>query len=182
MNLSVQLNQSRGWLFAYGILLIILGIIAISVAALTTLISVVFLGILLLLGGIFALYDTFKSWRHKPGSFILHLILALLFIAAGIMLIEKPILGAISLTLLLAVFYIVVGIFRIITALSLNIAFKGWHIVSGIIALVLGILILAHLPASSLLIIGLFIGIDLIFSGLGYFLLALANKNRGLAA
>ncbi len=176
MDPSVHLHKHRGWLLVYGIILILLGLVAISVAALTTLLSVMFLGGVLLVVGIFSIFDSFKSWRHRLSSFILHLILALLFIVAGLMLILKPAVGAISLTLLLAIFYLAVGIFRILSAMALRLPYWGWRLLSGVIALVISALILVYLPASSLLIIGLLIGVDLLFSGWALVILGLTKN------
>lgn len=176
MDVLVNYNKNWGWFLAFGILLLILGIVAICCAVLTTLVSIIFLGFLLLLGGIIVFIDTFKYWHKSAGYFILHLLIAILYIIAAIMLIRHPLVGAISITFFLAIFYIVLGIFRAIGAISLRLPYWGWSFFSGIVALILGILILIHWPASSLFILGLFVGIDLIFAGWSYIMLSFASR------
>lgn len=177
MNSHSAYGENWGWFFAWGLLLLILGLCAISVAAFTTLISVIFLGALILISGIVIIIDSFKFWRGKGGGFILHLIMGILYVVVGAMLIESPILGAISLTLILGVFYLVLGAVRVIYSLSLRTPSWGWSFVSGLIALILGLLILANWPAASLLIIGLFVGIDLLFVGWTYIMVSLFGRS-----
>ncbi len=178
MERSVTLNKNWGWFLLYGIALVILGVIAISAATLTTVISVIFIGSLLLIAGFILLIDTFVSWRHKAGGFIVHLIISLLYLIAGFMLIKTPVVGAASLTLIMAIFYIIVGLFRILDASIFKLPNYGWRIFSGIIALVLGIIIIANWPAASLYIIGLFVGIELLFIGWTYIILSIAAKDQ----
>ncbi len=168
------LTRHRSLFIALGVALIVVGLIAISVSVFTTLVSVIFLGVLLLISGAFVVVDAFRYWWHKWSGFFLHLVIGVLYLAAGLILISNPLSGAISLTLLLAIFYILLGGFRIVGSFSLQTPRWGWSLFNGIIALLLGILILAHWPASSLFIIGLFVGIDLLVSGFAYIMLALS--------
>jgi uncharacterized membrane protein HdeD (DUF308 family) len=161
---------SRYWaaFFIWGLLLVILGIIAIYIAELTTLISVIFLGVVILVGGIVIIFDSFAFWWGTWSGFFLHLIMGILYLAVGASLIANPILAAVSLTLLLGIFYIVIGVFRVSYSLSLRVARWGWNFLSGFISILLGVLILAGWPALSLWLIGVFVGIDLVFGGLAY--------------
>jgi uncharacterized membrane protein HdeD (DUF308 family) len=144
---------------------------------LTTIISMVFIGALLIVGGIVIMIDAFTFWRaHAWSSFALHILIGLLYFCAGIMLIESPLAGSISLTFLLGLFYIIVGVFRIITSLSIRQPKWGWNFFSGLLALVLGTMILESWPASGLFVIGLFVGIDLLFIGFVYIMGALAAR------
>lgn len=169
---------SKNWVLflVWGIALIILGLLAISISTLTTLVSVFFLGVLIFIGGIFIFIDAFKSWRDSWGSFFLHIVMAILYLIAGAMLMINPTSAAISLTFILGVFYIVLGAFRLGSSFNFDLPHWGWRFFNGIIALLLGILILVHWPASSLFIIGLFIGIDLVFTGLTYAMLAVSAR------
>jgi len=170
-------SENWGWFLALGIALIILGAFAISVSELTTLISVMLLGFTVLAGGIVIIIDTFKFWWRKWSGFALHLIMGLLYLFVGFMLIKSPLSAAISLTLLLSILFIGVGIFRIIYAITNRMPGWGWNLFNGIITLLLGLLIIANWPASSLTIIGLFVGIDLFFCGWAYVMVALASRN-----
>jgi uncharacterized membrane protein HdeD (DUF308 family) len=181
MEMPGYLSKSWGWFLTYGIVLLLLGLVAISDATLLTVISVVLLGVLLIVGGIVSLVDTFRFWRHKASGFVLHLLISIFYFIAGAMLIKNPLVGAASLTMVLAVFYIVLGIFRILGAITLRLPAWGWRLCSGILALVLGLIILAYWPAASLMLIGLVIGIELLFLGWTYILLGIAAKRQRMA-
>ncbi|MBA3660396.1 MAG: DUF308 domain-containing protein [Gammaproteobacteria bacterium] len=171
-------NYSQGWnwLLLWGVALVILGVVAISAAAMTTLISVIFLGVVIFIAGLVLMIDTFKSWWTTWPAFFLHFFMALLYLFVGMMLIGDPVSSSISLTLLLGIFYFAIGLVRIIYSFYLHTQRFGYNFFSGLISLLLGILILANWPAGSLMIIGLFVGIDLLFSGLSYIMLALSAK------
>jgi uncharacterized membrane protein HdeD (DUF308 family) len=170
-------NQSSNRFLLWGIALVILGIIAVGAATMTTLISVIFLGFLLMFAGIMIVIDAFTFWRNVGLSFFLPLLLGVLYFAVGIMLIKSPILASISLTLFLGVFYLIIGLFRIISSFFIRIPTWGWGLFSGVISLILGILILTSWPQSGLYIIGLFIGIDLLFVGWTYIMASLAARS-----
>lgn len=170
------LGKNWGWILAFGLSLFALGILAISFASFTSLVSVVFLGALLTIGGLIVIIDTFRSWWGAWSGFIIHLISGLLYCIVGVMLMSGPALGSISLTLLLAIFYIIMGIFRISYSLMLPLPRKGLNIFNGVVSLILGILILAEWPSSGLFIIGLFVGIDLLIAGWVYIMAAFSVR------
>jgi uncharacterized membrane protein HdeD (DUF308 family) len=161
---------------AAGILLTLLGLLAIYAAVFTTLISVVILGFIIFFSGAVITFDTFTFWRGKQSGFFLQLIFSILYLLVGLALIINPMAASISLTLLLGVFYIVIGIFRLAFSPTLRAPKWGWGWFNGVITLLLGILIITSWPASGLYIIGLFIGIDLLFCGWSYIMLAIAAK------
>ncbi len=177
MEVATGLNKRWGWFVGFGVVLIALGIFAVGAAVLTTLLSVMFLGVILIISGAVIVINALRTWQDGAGSFALSLVLGILYLIAGILLIKHPASVAMSITLLLAIFYMVVGFFRILGALSLRVPRWGWGFFSGAITLILGILILAHWPASGLFVIGLFIGIDLILYGWSYVLLGLATRS-----
>lgn len=178
MMTTPKVGKHPGLFLLWGIIIVILGIIAISVSVFTTLVSVLFLGFLLIFGSLVMIFDTFKTWRKDHKHFILFLVFSLLYLIVGIMLVKHPLLAAVSITLILGIFYLIVGIFRIIGSIALHLPHWGWSLVSGIIALILGLLILMHWPASSLIVIGLFVGIDLLFLGWTYIILALTVRKQ----
>lgn len=171
------LSRNWGWMLLWGLVLIALGCVAISAATLTTILSVIFLGVIIFIAGVVLLIDSFKSWWGRWGGFFLHLIVSLLYLAVGAMLIQNPISGSVSLTLLLGAFFLVIGVFRIIYSLSFLLPQWGLTLLSGIISLTLGILILSNWPVSGLFVIGLFIGIDLLVAGFTYVIFALTIRN-----
>jgi uncharacterized membrane protein HdeD (DUF308 family) len=174
----IAFNKNWGLFLVWGILLVILGTLAISTSILTTVISMIFIGALLVVGGIVITIDAFTFWRrHVWSNFFLYLLIGVMYFIAGIYLIESPLAASISLTLLLGIFYNVVGVFRIITSLIGRQPKWGWNFFSGIIALLLGTMIMASWPASGLYIIGLFVGIDLLFLGWVYIIGALSARS-----
>ncbi|MDD2903110.1 MAG: HdeD family acid-resistance protein [Syntrophales bacterium] len=162
------------WLLAVGIISIFVGVFALGSSVLMTLASVILFGwILLLVGGIEIGHSFYqKEW----GGFLLHLVNGILAIVVGFLLATNPGASAVMLTLLLAMFFMVGGIFRIITALMMRFPSWGWRLLNGVVALVLGILIWNQWPLSGLWVIGFFVGIDLIFSGWASVMLALAAR------
>lgn len=160
----------------WGLVLIALGCIAIYLAQIATILTVVMLGALLTAAGVIVTFDSFKTWWGRSEGFFLHFISGILYLILGILLLVSPLVGAITLTLVMSVFFIIIGIFRIILSPLLRFPRWGWSFVSGIITLILGILILAQMPTSGLFIIGLFVGIDLLLWGWTYLTLAIFAK------
>ncbi len=169
--------KNSGWFLFWGVLLAALGIVAVGAAAFTTLLTVVVLGFLLFIGGCIMLLDTFSFWRGKAGSFFVHLVFALLYLAVGIILMNNPVEGSVSLTLIIGVFYLVAGMYRLIFNTMIQMPRWGWGFFNGLISLLLGILILSSWPQSSLFIIGLFVGIDLFFAGMFYIMASFAARS-----
>jgi uncharacterized membrane protein HdeD (DUF308 family) len=173
-----RLHGSWGWFVALGVALVILGAVCILGEVETTLITVIVLGWFLLISGVVALIHAFqtRTWN----GFFLYLLSAVLRLLTGYLLIRYPLIGALSLTLLLASLFIVGGVFRAVGAFSLRFPLWGWTAVSGIIALLLGVMLLAQLPASSLWFLGLAVGIDLVFEGSGLIALGTALRRRAV--
>ncbi len=170
-----ELRTNWGWFLLLGILFIALGTIAIATSAFVTVISVILLGSMLLIGGIFQIAYAF--WMREWTGFFLALLAGILYTVIGLMLTIHPAVGAVSLTLLLAAFYIVGGLFRIVGSLMMRFEMWGWALFSGIIKFALGMLIWAGWPETGLWVFGLFIGIDLLFYGWFWVLLALSARN-----
>ncbi len=159
-----------------GIFFIILGTVALFSAFISTLSTVILFGILLTASGISHLIHAF--WTPEWKGFFGQIILGILATVIGWLLVMNPTLGAVSLTLLLAAFFIASGLFKIVSSLMYHGEHWGWLLANGILSLILGILVYAQWPAASLWIIGMFIGIDLIFTGWSNILLALFVRKR----
>jgi uncharacterized membrane protein HdeD (DUF308 family) len=168
------LRRSWGWFLVLGILEIILGTIAIGSTFIATLATVVFFGWLLLIGGILSAVHAF--WRKRWRGFFLDLIIGVLYVVAGFFMVEEPLAAAASLTLLIAAFLIMGGIFRIVVALTGHLEHWGWVLLNGVITLALGIMIWRQWPSSATWVIGLFIGIELIFYGWSLVMLSMIAK------
>ena len=163
-----------GFFLAEGIILIILGLAAILVPLLATLAFTIFFGWLLLISGVVGLFSTFKM-RPAPG-FWWSLVSAILAIGVGVLLLGWPVRGALSLTLLLIVFFLVEGIATIMFAIEYRPSLParwGWMVASGVVDLILAGLIFAQFPSSALWAIGLLLGINMVFGGTTLIVLAL---------
>jgi uncharacterized membrane protein HdeD (DUF308 family) len=172
------LEKNWGWLLALGILFVVLGTIGIGMAVTLTIASLLVFGVLLLAGGIVQLIEAFKNkgWR----SVLWHVLIAILYIVAGITVLDDPVLASKVLTLLLAGVILVIGIFRVAMALQhRGTAGWIWTLLGGIVSIALGVMIYLRWPVSGLWLIGMFVAIDLIVSGWTYILLALAARRAG---
>ena len=172
--LKKQLNKNANWFLALGIGLVVMGTLALMFAYTSTIFSVMYFGILLTIMGVFEGIKAFKLSQWS--SFFLHLFLGVIYTLAGLFIISNPLVNAITLTLFIAIFFVVSGISRIIFALAKHVPHQNWLILNGIITLLLGILIWAQWPVSGLWIIGMFVGIDAIFTGWAWIMLSLAAK------
>jgi len=172
------LRKSSFWLLVLGALLIVVGLVAISSSFIATLATVVMLGILLMIGGVVEIVDAFlgRGWR----GFWMHLLAGILYLVLGFLLVQRPLAAAAFFTLMLATAFFVGGLFRIIVALSERFYGWGWVLLNGIITLVLGILIWQEWPEAAYWVIGLFVGIDMLFAGWSLVITALTI--RGIAA
>jgi uncharacterized membrane protein HdeD (DUF308 family) len=161
-----------------GIILVILGLLAIAVPLIATIAFTILIGWLFLISGIVGLITTFWA-RHAPG-FWWSLLSAIIAIAAGVVLLIWPVSGSISLTLVLIAFFVVEGIASIMYAMDHRGGASGrwaWMLVSGIIDLVLAAIIFFGLPETALWALGLLVGINLLFGGSALIAMALAARH-----
>ncbi|MBV8765027.1 MAG: HdeD family acid-resistance protein [Hyphomicrobiales bacterium] len=177
---TITTSMQEHWVLflVEGIILVILGLAAIIVPPLATLAVAIFLGWLFLISGIVGLVTTFMM-RHAPG-FWWSLVSAVLGIAVGIVLIGWPVSGAVSLTLVLIVFFIIEGAASIMFALEHRRELSGrwgWMLASGIVDLILAGIIFAGLPLSAAWAIGLLAGINLVFGGSALIAMALHARS-----
>jgi uncharacterized membrane protein HdeD (DUF308 family) len=180
LNASPELEPLRaksGWIVALGVVYVIVGLVALGSVVTATVASVFVVGIMMVVAGVAEVVNAFqvKTW----GNFLLWLILGVLYIIAGFVTFENPLLAAAFLTLLLGAALLVSGVMRIVLAFSMKDGMPWIGVaVSGIITLLLGLVVLAHWPISSIYILGIFLGIDLIFAGAGWIGLGLGLQKR----
>ena len=172
-----ELHRHSNWFVGLGIALIVLGFIAAGSAVATTVVSLVLFGWLLILGG--AMEIAYGAWRKTWSGFFIDLLIGVLYAVVGFMIVANPQASALGLTLLISMFLIVGGVFRIIAAFSSRYPNWGWLALHGALSLVLGILIWQGWPATGLWVIGLFIGLELIFNGAALMMLGMAAKRLG---
>ncbi len=168
-------RKNWGWLLALGVIFLIMGTLGMGMTLFLTLTSLIFLGVFMLAGGIFQLVTAFREKSGK--SLVLSLLLALLYVIAGIWVIINPALASVFATAMIAGILSALGVLRLIAAFDRKPAKGwGWLLLSGILTLALAIMIFAQWPSSALWVIGLFLAIEMIFHGWAYILTALALR------
>ncbi len=169
-----KLKGAWCWFLFLGAALIILGIMALGYAVLFTVATVEILGIFFIVGGVLHIAGAFftGSW----GGLFLTLMMGALQLVVGLICFRHPAEAAIVYTLIMAIFFMVGGLFRICAVLAGKFSGRGWVLINGIIALALGVMIWQQMPFSGLWVIGTFLGIDLIFTGWSYFILGLGVR------
>jgi uncharacterized membrane protein HdeD (DUF308 family) len=175
----------RHWVLflSEGIVLVILGLLALLAPVIASVAATVLFGWLLLLSGVIGLVSTFRA-RHAPG-FWWSLLSAAIGIVAGVLLLGWPLLGTLSLTAVLIAFLLAEGAVTVMYALEHRSAPSGrwgWMLASGIVDVVLGLLLLIGLPGTALWALGLLLGINLIFGGWALIFMALHARPSSAAA
>jgi uncharacterized membrane protein HdeD (DUF308 family) len=177
---EVREGLRRSWkvLMAVGVLAIFVGCVAIVVPAVASVGTAIFIGWLLVFAGAFLVAGAFTA--HSIGTVVLRLIWAFLTVLVGLWLIVEPDNGTLTLTVVLGIYFLFMGITRIAVAFEAR-GREGAGLLglSGLAGLLIGILILAELPSSADWAIGLLVGIDLIFAG--WTLTSFALLGRDLA-
>ena len=167
------LSKSRGWLIAGGILSVIVGFLAIGSPYLFSIVITQLLGAFLLVSGVIGLFVTVTSGH--TGHRVINALSALLRILAGGVLLFMPMKGALTITLILAIVFVMEGVFSIGGALSMR-KHAGWPLLllNGIVAVVLGLMVLNRWPSDAGWVLGLLYGIQCLFSGFSLLALGLS--------
>ena len=158
-----EIRKSWGWFLALGILLMILGAVCIVKAQTATAFSILVLGWVLVISGVFWLVNAFLTFNWS--LFFLCLLNALIRGAVGYLLIRHPGAGAEGVTMVVAVLFIVAGLFRIVASSVIKFPWWGLTVLAGLVSLALGMYILANWAAASAIFLGIVIGVDLFFDG-----------------
>jgi uncharacterized membrane protein HdeD (DUF308 family) len=166
-----ELVQYWGWFLAFGIGLLVLGGIAVARSVTATVVTMLFFGWLLVFASAIEIAQAVMVGRWA--GFFHHLLPAILFGVAGLLLVTRPVISAEVVTVIIAMLFLIGGLFQLIGSLAITLPGWGWQAADGIITFILGLLVLAQWPASGLWVIGLFVGIDLIFYGIAWIALAL---------
>jgi uncharacterized membrane protein HdeD (DUF308 family) len=161
--LSEALHERSTALLVLGSVITVLGVAALFSNVAATVTSVYFFGGLMLAAGITELVLTFFARRWTGVAS--HLIIGVLAAVAGVFIIRAPLMGAGTLTLLLSAWLLASGIGEVVYSLAYRTENWGWTLASGIASGVLGGLLLASWPSSSVWALGLYVGIALIFHG-----------------
>jgi uncharacterized membrane protein HdeD (DUF308 family) len=172
------LRDKWGWIVALGVIFMLAGVIALGSVLMATVSAVYIIGIMMIMAGVTEIITAFnvKDW----GKFALWMLLGLLYVAAGVIAFLNPFAAATILTLMLGVALMIGGIVRGFLAWHVREAGKpwGWVAFSAVITILLGLMIVLQWPYSSFYVLGVFLGIDLIFIGSSWLMIGLALKKR----
>lgn len=160
-----------------GILLVILGLAAVVIPPLASLAVTIFLGWMFLISGIAGLVLTF--WARQMPGFWWSLISAVLAVVAGIILLAQPVQGTLTLTIVVGAYFLAEGVASIMYALEHRRELSerwSWLVVAGLMDLLIAAIIITGLPGSALWVIGLLVGINLVFGGASLIGMALAAR------
>jgi uncharacterized membrane protein HdeD (DUF308 family) len=174
------LRDKWGWIVALGVVYVVAGVIALGSVVMATVATVWLVGIMMIIAGVFEVINAFqiRTW----GRFLFWLLLGILYIVAGFIAFESPLLTAVWLTLLLGAALVASGIVRIFLGFNMKGGTPwGWVVASGVITLLLGAIILVHWPNSGFYALGVILGVDLVFAGASWIALGLGLHNAPAA-
>ena len=175
-NIIQSFKQKANWFIVIGIILIVLGCLALGYQFIATVFSVYFIGSLIFIAGIIQVIHSFNI--KGLGQTALWAIMGILYIFIGLMSFFQPIAVSSALTLLISLLLTIRGFTQIFAAMSnRNLPRWGWIIFSGIINIILGLMLMAGWPYDSIWVLGMFLGIDLVFQGFAYITIGSALKN-----
>lgn len=171
------LRAKWGWIVALGVVMALCGLFALGNSLLATFTVVIFAGVAMIVSGIGEIIHGFavKTWS----KFFLWVVVGLLYVAAGVITVSMPLASATILTLLVGAALIASGIVRVVLAFQMKEGLPwGWVALSGVITALLGVMILAQWPYSGLYILGVFLGVDLLFAGASWIGVGLALRRK----
>ena len=174
--IKTALGKSWKLLLTAGIISTVLGAIAIIVPPLASVTITYLVGILLLIGAVAFVAEAIS--RGSTGHRIWSALLAVLYVFAGVWLIINPVSGTITLTWILAIFFLLIGVLRLIAGIASRgkVPNAGWTIVNGVLSILIAVLVIGDLPSSAAWAIGLLVGIQLLFDGIALIATAMAGK------
>lgn len=176
-----QIKQNWGWFLALGIVFVLAGLAAIAFPLLSTIATKIALGWIFLAGGVLMILHAFSAsgWR----GFLLGLLIGILYVVAGGWLAFFPFTGIITLTILLAALFLAEGVLEVIMAFRVR-PHEGWAwlLLSGLVAVAVGVMIAMQLPSSAAWAIGLLTGINLLMTGASFIALALGGRRSQAVA
>jgi len=170
-----EIKKNSGLTIAIGVIVLLMGFFAMGSPLIAGLSVTLMVGVMLIIGGIAQLVFAIKS---RSGIFAI--IIAVLMVIVGGYMISNPAAALASLTIFLAAYLIVSGIFEALLAFQVKPAKGwGWELFNGIISLLLGAMIWNQFPISGAWAIGILFGVKLLFSG--WTLIMFGSAARGMA-
>ncbi len=174
--LKQKVAEKSGWFTALGVALIILGIFSIAFPLFMTITAKMFLGWMILIGGIASVIHSFytRDW----GGFFWNLLIGILYVITGGWLVFFPLAGLIGLTVLIAIMFIIEGLLKVLIGFGLEKEDgRLWVIISGIAAIIVGIMLYSGMPSTAMWAIGTLVGVNFLFSGWAFIMIAAAARS-----
>ena len=171
-----EIREHSTWFIVLGIVFLIGGVFAIAMPLYSSIAVTLIVGWTLIIVGALQLI---QSWSIRTwGGFIWQLVIGLIILVGGIAVIVDPIVATVTLTLLVGAIFIAKGIVQLVLGFQFRPnANWGWIVAAGILAVILGFLILMQWPFSGVWVLGTLAGISLIFSGWSYIMIAMAARS-----
>jgi uncharacterized membrane protein HdeD (DUF308 family) len=172
------LRKYSTWFTIYGVVMTLMGMLAIAMPYVATLATSLFIGWVLVAGGVFGLIADFRAGKDAPG-FWWNLITAVLYVAAGILLLVNPVTGALSLTIVLMAYLLAGGVAKLVLGFQHKKDIPNawfWILFSGLVDIALAFLIFQGLPGTAFWAIGLLVGINLVMMGIAIIFTAQSCK------
>ena len=173
-----HLRSDWWWLFLLGILLAVCGTAALIFPALTVvtpIVAMVILGVVLMVAGFATIVASF--WAGKWSGMLVQLFVGILYVTVGCIIRDTPLQAAVVAAYIIAAFFIVAGGFRIVAALTVRFPYWGWTLLNGIVTFLLGVIIYRHFPQTAIWVLGLLIGLEMLFHGWTWIMLSLAVRD-----
>lgn len=175
-----MVRHASTWSIGWGVLLIIAGMLAIGSPMIAAIAVSILLAWLIVFAGVIHLIVAFHG--HRAGSIVWKLLVGIAYLCFGGYLLMHPVLGVASLTLVLAILFLIEGILNIVLFFRMrSIRGSSWVLIDGIITLLLGLMIYLQWPSSSGWAIGTLVGISMIISGVTRVMLSLAVRRSATA-
>jgi len=165
-----HLRDEWWWFLILGIVLMIAGTVALAYPFFASVAAVMVFGVSLLLSGVATIVTSF--WAGRWSATLLQLLIGVFYVVVGFLIMDTPIASTVSLTLVVAAMFLVVGIMRAVAALVIRFPQWGWALLSGALTALVGLVIYKNLPETALWAIGTLIGIQLLFDGWFWIMLA----------
>lgn len=169
-----HLRHEWWWFLVLGILLMGGGLVSLAYPFMASVAVVAVLGVSLLVSGIATIVAAF--WAGKWSALMLQLLVGIFYTVVGFMVMDAPVTATVSLTLVVAVLFVVLGIVRSVAALAVRFPQWGWALLSGVLSALVGFVIYKNLPGTALWAIGTLVGVQLLFDGWFWVMLSLAIR------
>jgi uncharacterized membrane protein HdeD (DUF308 family) len=175
MGLGDTIRKQWGWMLAVGILFVLGGIFAILSPLIATLVVTIMVGAAFIVSGAM---EVIQAWGRRSWSgFLWEFFIGLVVLVGGIAIVWHPIVGALTITLVLAAMFVAKGVFQLMLGFKMRpMQGWGWIVAAGVLAILVGLMILSGWPFSSVYAPGVLAGISLTFTGWSYIALALAAR------